>query len=190
MTDPAGRSLRGAAPADDQRRGADVVTFGDAWQQRRRATRRSARHDQRQGELARAALNFATGQVAPKYLTQDATVNWLPAAAYDPLLGVSLATAVKGAEPTGLVGLAQAARADDNPAPDLPIGAAIVPDLPDFVLSDVTVTGGPATGDPLQAIVQIANNGAAWPGSAEQPLGNRRRLGSPGGPQRPRARPA
>ena len=123
-----------------------------------------------QGELAHATLNFATGQVAPKYLTQDAAVNWLPAAAYDPLLGISLATAVKGAVPTGLAGLAQAARPNDNPAPDLPIAAAIVPDLPDFVLTDATVTGSPATGDSLQAIVQIANNGAAWPGSAEQPL--------------------
>jgi hypothetical protein len=48
-----------------------------------------------QGELAQAALNLATGQVAPKYLTQNAAVNWLPAAAYDPLLGATLATAIK-----------------------------------------------------------------------------------------------
>ncbi|MBM4460228.1 MAG: hypothetical protein FJ011_21095, partial [Chloroflexi bacterium] len=45
------------------------------------------------GELAQAVVNPATGQAAPKYLTQDAAVNWLPAAAYDPLLGASLATA-------------------------------------------------------------------------------------------------
>ncbi len=173
VTDPAGRSLYAEQPLlTTNAAGQMLVTFrgtgfgGSAGVQPGDPPGMTSG----QGELAQAALNFATGQVAPKYLTQDATVNWLPAAAYDPLLGVSLATAVKGAEPTGLVGLAQAARADDNPAPDLPIGAAIVPDLPDFVLSDVTVTGGPATGDPLQAIVQIANNGAAWPGSAEQPL--------------------
>jgi hypothetical protein len=123
-----------------------------------------------QGDLAQAVVNFATGQVAPKYLTQDGAVNWLPAAAYDPLLGVSLATAVKGSAVAGATGAAQTDGAQYSPAPDLPIAAAVAPALPDFVLVAATVSGGPATGDPLRAIVQIANRGAAWPGSDEQPL--------------------
>lgn len=123
-----------------------------------------------QGELVQATLNTVTGQVAPKYLTQDAAVNWLPAAIYDPLLGVSLATAVKGSAVAGATGAAQADGARYSPAPDLPIAAAVAPDLPDFVLAEASLIGGPATGDPLRAIVQVANTGAAWPGSAEQPL--------------------
>ena len=124
-----------------------------------------------QGELAQAVIDFATGQVAPTYLTQDGAVNWLPAAAYDPLLGVSLATAVKDVPQAGSLRYdSQAGGLRYSPAPDLPIAAAIAPNLPDFVLADAAVTGGPATGEPLRAVVQIANSGAAWPGSAEQPL--------------------
>jgi len=117
-----------------------------------------------QGELAQAALNLATGQVAPKYLTQNAAVNWLPAAAYDPLLGATLATAIKN------VPQASGLRYEYSPAPDLPIVAAAVASQPDFVLAGAAVTGGPAAGDPLRLIARIANSGAAWPGSAEQPL--------------------
>ncbi len=129
-----------------------------------------------QGELAQATLNFVTGQVAPKYLTQNAAVNWLPAAAYDPLLGASLATAINNVtQASGLQNAAPASQAgglryDYSPAPDLPIAAAAVAALPDFVLADASVTGGPATGDPLRLTVRIANAGSAWPGSAEQPL--------------------
>jgi hypothetical protein len=54
---------------------------------------------------------------------------------------------------------------DYSPAPDLPIAAAAVAGLPDFVLTDAS-----ATGDPLRLTARIANAGAAWPGSAEQPL--------------------
>jgi hypothetical protein len=124
-----------------------------------------------QGELAQAALNFATGQVAPKYLTQNAAVNWLPAAAYDPLLGASLATAIKNVPQAGSLRYnSQAEGLQYSPAPDLPIAAAAVAALPDFVLADAAVTGGPAAGDPLRLTARIANAGAAWPGSAEQPL--------------------
>jgi hypothetical protein len=122
------------------------------------------------GELAQVAVNPATGLAAPAYLTQDGAVNWLPAAAYDPLLGVTVALAVQGVAPAGLVNVAQVGNLRYSPAPDLPIVAAAVPNLPDFVLADATLTGGPATGDPLRAVVRVANAGATWPGSAEQPL--------------------
>ena len=124
-----------------------------------------------QGELAHAALNFATGQVAPKYLTQDDAVNWLPAAAYDPLLGVSLATAIKNVPQAGSLHYdSQASGLRYSPAPDLPVAAAVAPTLPDFVLADAALTGGPATGGPLRAVVRVMNIGAPWPGSAELPL--------------------
>ena len=130
------------------------------------------------GELAQAVVNPATGQAAPAYLTGDAAVNWLPAVAYDPLLDATVATAVKGATPAGLNENAAirahprsaASAFASSPAPDLPIAAAVAPGLPDFVLADASVTGGPATGDPLQLTARIANIGAIWPGSAEQPL--------------------
>jgi hypothetical protein len=124
-----------------------------------------------QGELAQAALNFATGQVAPKYLTQDAAVNWLPAAAYDPLLGAIVATAIQGSIPAVEAETAAATvMSTVSPAPDLPIAAAAVAALPDFALADASVAGGPATGKPLRLTAAIANAGAAWPGSAGQPL--------------------
>jgi hypothetical protein len=124
-----------------------------------------------QGELAQAALNFATGQVTPKYLTQDGAVNWLPAAAYDPLLDATVATAIKSLIPAGEADAAAAtATSTFSPAPDLPIAAAAVAALPDFALADASAAGGPATGDPLRLTAAVANAGADWPGSAEQPL--------------------
>ena len=124
-----------------------------------------------QGELAQAVIDFTTGQVAPMYLTQDGAVNWLPAAAYDPLLGVSLATVVKNVPQAGSLRYdLQASGLRYSPAPDLPVAAAITPNLPDFFLADAAVTGGPATVEPLRAVVRVMNIGAPWPDSAEQPL--------------------
>lgn len=179
LTDPAGRSLYAEQPLlTANASGQMIVTFrgigfgGSAAVQPGDPPGMTSG----QGELAQAALNFATGQVAPKYLTQNAAVNWLPAAAYDPLLGASLATAINNVtQASGLQNAAPASQAgglryDYSPAPDLPIAAAAVAALPDFVLADASVTGGPATGDPLRLTVRIANAGSAWPGSAEQPL--------------------
>ena len=123
------------------------------------------------GELAQVAVNPVTGEAAPAYLTQNGAVNWLPAAAYDPLLDATVALAVQGAGPAGLNRPTLASPAHPlSPAPDLPIVAAAVPNLPDFVLADATLTGGPATGAPLRAVVRVANAGATWPDSVEQPL--------------------
>jgi hypothetical protein len=109
--------------------------------------------------------------VAPKYLTQDGAVNWLPAAAYDPLLGATVATAIKSSIPVAEAAAAAVTVTSTlSPAPDLPIAAAAVAALPDFALADASVAGGPATGEPLRLTAAIANTGAAWPGSAEQPL--------------------
>jgi hypothetical protein len=124
-----------------------------------------------QGELAQATLNFATGQVTPKYLTQDGAVNWLPAAAYDPLLGATVATAINNPAPaTGAGAVAATATSTLSPAPDLPIAATAGAALPDFALAEASVAGGPATGELLRLTAAIANSGAAWAGSAEQPL--------------------
>ncbi len=123
------------------------------------------------GELAQAVIDFTTGQVAPAYLTQDGAVNWLPAAAYDPLLDAIVATAIQGPAPAGIAGAGVTAAASTfSPAPDLPIAAAAVAALPDFALADASVAGGPATGAPLRLTARIANTGTSWPGSAEQPL--------------------
>ena len=130
------------------------------------------------GELAQVAVNPVTGEAALAYLTQDGAVNWLPAAAYDPLFDATVALAVKGVAPAifnenAAIGVHQRSSASDfsvSPAPDLPIAAAAVPNLSDFVLADTTLTGGPETGDPLRVGVRVVNAGATWPGSVEQPL--------------------
>ncbi len=115
-------------------------------------------------------MDPATGQAAPAYLTDDGAVNWLPAAAYDPLLDAIVATAIKSVSQASSLHASQAGGLQHSPVPDLPIAAAAVAALPDFVLVDASVTGGPATGDRLRLTAHIANAGAAWPGSAEQPL--------------------
>ena len=63
------------------------------------------------GELAHGVIDFATGHLTPKYLTQDGAVNWLPSQAYDPLLDAVLSTAVKGSVMTGAAGGPAAAAA-------------------------------------------------------------------------------
>lgn len=125
-----------------------------------------------QGDLAQVVSDFSGAAVTPAYLTQDAAVNWLPAAAYDPALDATIAMAVKGAVPAGL----QAQAADSpariaGPAPDLPLAVAAVPNQPDFTLLSATPSAlYPAAGDPLTLTVQAANAGAPWAGSTTEPL--------------------
>lgn len=120
------------------------------------------------GELVQAGVNPVNGLATPVYLTQDGAVNWMPAVAYDPLLDVTLAMAVKDQLPVNLN--AATATMQLPPAPDLPIVVAPVVASPDFALVEAALTGGPATGTPLQLTARIANAGAMWSGSVEQPL--------------------
>jgi hypothetical protein len=124
------------------------------------------------GDLAQVVTGFSGAAVTPAYLTKDGVVNWLPAAAYDPVLDATLSMAVKGQIPAGFQ--AQAARspaAIAGPAPDLPIAVAALPNQPDFVLLSATPsTLYLAAGEPLTLTVRVANAGAPLPGLAETPL--------------------
>ncbi|MCO6452639.1 MAG: hypothetical protein J5I90_17795, partial [Caldilineales bacterium] len=125
-----------------------------------------------QGDLAQVVTDFSGAAVTPSYLTQDAAVNWLPAAAHDPALDLTLSVAVKGQVPAGLQ--AQAARspaAIAAPGDGLPMAVAVAPNQPDFTLLSLTPSAlYPAPGEPLTLTVQVANAGAPWPGMTGTPL--------------------
>lgn len=129
-----------------------------------------------QGDLAQVVTDFSSTAVTPAYLTQDAAVNWLPAAAYDPTLNTTIATAVKGSIPVGLQ--ARTTTPDSpasltSPAPELPMAVTAVPNQPDFILLSAEPSAYyPATSDPLTLTVQIANAGVpwSWDGSTAEPL--------------------
>lgn len=129
-----------------------------------------------QGDLAQVVTDFSSTAVTPAYLTQDAAVNWLPAAAYDPILNTTIATAVKGSIPIGLqtrTAVPDSPASLASPAPNLPLAVTAVPSQPDFMLLSATPsTLYPVAGEPLTITVQIANAGMpwSWDGSTVEPL--------------------
>lgn len=114
------------------------------------------------GELVQAIPNPTTGVAAPKYLTQDGAVNWMPTAVFHPAAGSTAVMTVKSAAPVENAAI-QSAYA--SPDPSLPVSFALTPDLPDFVVAAVEpVSRFPQNSAALSVTVKLLNQGAVWPG--------------------------
>ena len=125
------------------------------------------------GDLAQVVTDFTSKAVVPTYLTQDAAVNWMPAAVYDPALDLTVSTVVKGPPAAGARPGANLAGVPELglPAAGLPVAVQVAPDLPDFVVtSAVPSSRYPGPLDRLSVSVRVANAGAPWAGSTDSPL--------------------
>jgi hypothetical protein len=121
-------------------------------------------------------MRFSTGELvqlvpgagAPSYLTQDGAVNWMPAAAYQPVVGGTAALVVKGTAPAADAALHQRAA---SLAPGLPVEFIFAPPLPDFVVVAADASQRyPPPGMPLQVSIHLLNLGTTWPAGSGETL--------------------
>jgi hypothetical protein len=120
-------------------------------------------------------MRFSTGELvqlvpgagAPSYLTQDGAVNWMPAAAYQPVVGGTAALVVKGTAPAADAALHQRAA---SLAPGLPVEFIFAPQLPDFVVVAEASQRYPQPGVPLQVSIHLLNQGTTWPAGSGETL--------------------